>query len=145
MNEGKKPIRILWISRHPIRDEQLSELHGIFGMYSVTQVSRTFKSAAEIVVLAEEMEATEIVAILPLHLMAQLTQTRYKPIRAVMHRHVDPETGGVTFLHSHFERVERVDVVTVPLVRSFTPGGTRRLDQREIRVEASRLQPKNQG
>jgi len=118
MKEGKTTTHILWISRHPIRDEQIEEIHTLFtegGGVAVTQVSRTFRGADEIVTLAEEMEADEIVAVLPLNIIAQLTQTRYKPIRAVMHRHVDETTGKVTFMHSHFERVERVDVVTMPL------------------------------
>lgn len=147
MSEGKKAKQILWISRHPIRDEQLAELNTLFteeGAVTVTQVSRMFKSAREIVSLAEEIEADEIVAVLPLHLMAQLTQTRYRPIRPVMHRHVDPETGEITFLHSHFERVERVDVVTVPLARAFTPDGTRRLDERRVQETTTPLRRERQ-
>lgn len=83
----------------------------MFGEMGVVQVKKTHANIQEILDLAEKHHADEIVAVLPLNLIAQLCQTRYKPIRPVMRHGNDPQYPT----HDHFERILSVDVVSVML------------------------------
>jgi len=107
--------RILWLSRHAPTEEQINALSEIFGEVDIIQVSKTVKNAGDVFLLIKEVKADELVAVLPINLIADLTRHGIKPLRAVMSRHIDKETGEVSFTFDHFERVERVDIVTTPL------------------------------
>lgn len=107
-------VRILWLSRHNPKDEQVKELTEKFGGVEIIQKSVTVSSANEIKELMEEVQAQEMVVVLPTNLLAELTNLGFQPIRAVMNRIVH-ENGEVEFTHSHFERVERVEIITKPL------------------------------
>ncbi len=115
----KKPIRILWISRHPIQAAQLDELRDRFGVdVEIVQIRATFRNLDEIVAAAEREHADEIVAILPLKLLAALCTTRWKPIRPVMKPLNDTGKGDATeFEHLRFERVDSIQLVTHPILQ----------------------------
>jgi hypothetical protein len=109
--------RILWLSRHKPEEEQIKELREKLGYIEIIQKSVTVSSIDEIKQLMEEVQAQEMVVVLPPNLLAELTNPKHglpKPIRAVMNRIVH-ENGEVEFKHSHFERVERVEIITKPL------------------------------
>ena len=108
------PEKILWLSRHGATLEQKNELEQSFGEVEIIQVSTTVKSANEIKNLMEEHDAKEVVTVLPLDLLAELTRMGIHPIRAVMERKIE-EGGEVTFSHKFFEKITRVEVDSHPL------------------------------
>lgn len=107
--------RVLWISRHAPTQPQISELQEAFGPVDVIQESVTIGKATEVKDLMAQHGATEVVAVLPVNLLAELTRLGIKPIRAVMERQLHAD-GSVDFVHLRFERVERVEIVTSPLL-----------------------------
>lgn len=108
--------RILWCSRHEPQDRQLEELELHFGevklIYADNYVGkgRDFKvrSGQQIDDIMVENNCDEIVAVLPIHLIHQLTQLGYKPIKPVMVR--DMGDYGVRFHHSHFEKINNIAI-----------------------------------
>lgn len=108
--------RILWVSRHAPTQPQVDELQQVFGPdVEVIQESITIGKASEVKDLMERYNAAEVVAVLPVHLLAELTRLGIRPIRAVMERQLHND-GSVDFIHQRFERVERVEIVTSPLL-----------------------------
>ncbi|GAB7387378.1 hypothetical protein BSNK01_12140 [Bacillaceae bacterium] len=116
-------MRILWLSRHAPLPEQVAALEKKFGSVEIVQISKTVSSAAEVVELLRENNCEEMVVVLPVPILADLTNPRIcpvKPIRAVMDRIPTGRTNEkgepeFEFIFSHFERVEKVEVVTSPL------------------------------
>lgn len=107
--------RILWVSRHAPTQPQVDELQQVFGPVDIVQESITIGKASEVKDLMERHNAAEVVAVLPVHLLAELTRLGIRPIRAVMERQLHND-GSVDFIHQRFERVERVEIVTSPLL-----------------------------
>lgn len=107
--------KILWLSRHAPTHEQLQELQQVFGPVDVIQESVTISRAEEVQDLMVQHGTSELVAVLPVHLLAELTRLGIRPIRAVMERQLHDD-GSVNFVHRFFERVERVEIVTSPLL-----------------------------
>lgn len=114
-NEKEYVKRILWLSRHEPEQKQIKELQDIFGYIEIVQIKTTVENADEVIKYMEEHGCSEVVAVLPLNIIAQLTAKGIKPIRAVMEREVLPN-GDVKFKHQHFERILKVEVVSVPLI-----------------------------
>ncbi len=110
-----KGINILWVSRHPPKDEQKIELEEVFGHVHFIQISKTIKDGWEVTDLKEKYETEEVVAVLPIQIMAQLTRMGIEPIRAIMDRNVK-ENGDVEFVHERFERIEKVEIITSSLL-----------------------------
>jgi len=116
-------MKILWLSRHAATQEQVAALEEKFGAVEIVQVSKTVSSASEVVELMKANDCQEMVVVLPPAILADLTNPRIspvKPIRAVMERVPNGrknEKGEdeFDFVFSHFERVERVEIVTTPL------------------------------
>jgi len=102
------------LSRHEPQEEQIRELEGIFGEIEIVQVSKTVSGATEVLELMREHGADEIVTVLPLGLVAELTEKGVHPIRAIMNREVN-DKGEAIFKHDHFERVMRVSFLSHPL------------------------------
>lgn len=111
------------MSRHEPQEEQVRELEGVFGGVEIVQVSKTVSGAVEVLSLMQEHRADELVAVLPIGLMAELTERGVHPIRAVMSREVNDE-GEAIFKHNHFERLMRVSFLSHPLEqeRKFVEG-----------------------
>lgn len=106
-------MRILWLSEHPPTQEQETELYRIFGpVPEAVQTCPVIQASSEVRNLMHLLGCQTVVdvdAVLPLHVVADLTRMGVKPIRAVMVRKDD----AICF--SHFERIERVDVISVRL------------------------------
>jgi len=102
------------LSRHEPQEEQIRELEGVFGEIEIVQVSKTVSGAMEVLELMQEHRADEVVAVLPLGLVAELTEKGVHPIRAVMNRELN-DKGEAIFKHNHFERVMRVSFISHPL------------------------------
>jgi hypothetical protein len=102
-------MKVLWLSRHAPTNEQLSELERIFnGKFDgAEQVSVTISKGEEVAQLMKAYGCREVVAVLPIDLIQQVTDLGIKPLRAVMERKFD-NYGNARFLFSHFERVEKI-------------------------------------
>ena len=105
---------MLWLSRHEPQEEQVEELERVFGEIEIVQVSKTVSGAIDVLSLMQEHSADELVAVLPIGLMAELTERGVHPIRAVMSREVN-DKGEAIFKHDHFERLMRVSFLSHPL------------------------------
>ncbi len=103
-------MNILWLSRHEPTQKQKAELRKIFGKKVKThQVAATISKGEEVQALMRLHNCREVVTVLPITLLEQVTTLGVKPIRAVMERRFDAK-GNVQFHFSHFERVEHVEV-----------------------------------
>lgn len=69
-------VKILWISRHPPLDKQLSELKRIFGKYELVQYAGFVKDADHVVELMKKFNADEVVAVLPLTMLYYLVNEK---------------------------------------------------------------------
>ena len=92
----------------------MRELERIFGKVEIVQVSKTVSGAAEVLELMREHEADDLVAVLPIELIGELTEKGVHPIRAVMKRELN-DKGEVIFKHEYFERVMQVGIISHPL------------------------------
>jgi len=113
--EQQKEKTILWLSRHQATETQIQELQQIFNTkINIIQIGITINDAKEIVDLIGKYKCNEIVAVLPIHILARLVEYGIKPIHAVMKRIIHTD-GGVTFEHDYFERVKKIDVISQKL------------------------------
>lgn len=108
-------MRILWLSRHEPQKNQLDELRKKLGKFELIQKSLTIKDAKQVKEVMEQEGCDEVVAVLPINLLQDLIKLGIRPIRAVMEREFQ---GGksVKFTHSHFERVEQIEIKTTPIL-----------------------------
>lgn len=107
--------KILWLSRHDPTPVQIEQLRQAFGDVEIVQEAVDIKEPSQVKELMERHEASEVMAVLPINLLSGLIRLGVKPIRAVMDRKVN-ENKEATFTHLHFERVEKIEVVTTRLV-----------------------------
>jgi hypothetical protein len=106
---------VLWLSRHEPTEPQIKELKRILGNVNINHISATVKDVDDVLSLMREHHIDELVAVLPLSLIADLTRKGVQPLRAVMHRQL-LESGDVKFTFDYFERIERgVEIVSTPL------------------------------
>lgn len=103
--------RILWFSRHEPQQKQVEDLHEIFGDIEIIQESKSVSSAKEVVEIMKLHGCDEVVAVLPMHLYAELLSFGIKPLKAIMKR-IIKENDSVEFIHDHFERILKVEVMT---------------------------------
>ncbi len=107
--------KILWVSRHTATPEQIEELESIFGKVVLIKISQTFQNGGEIKEIMEKEGAAEVVAVLPMQILGELTRIGIQPIRAVMERETPPDGGEPLYTFKYFERVQKVEIVTEPL------------------------------
>lgn len=106
MDETNRTKPVLWVSRHPCTNAQISELTRSLGYpVAIHQVSMTIRDAQQILDLMRDMNAAEVVVNLPLHMVGELCHRGVQPIRSVTR---DKR-------HDHFERVGDVIVLAHPL------------------------------
>lgn len=119
-------MKILWLSRHKPQDAQVAALMAKFGddieiiERSMTLDNDPRAGADQIETLLDTIGADDMVGVLPIAHMAELTRRGIQPIRAVMAR--EP-TGAVLpngeieyrFTFECFVRVLKVIVQTEPL------------------------------
>lgn len=91
----------------------MTELNALYAPEKVelSIYTDSINDADEVVSLMKRFDCGDIVAVLPLPLMAELTSKGIAPLRAVMGRVVN-KRGKTDFSHYHFERVLKVDVTT---------------------------------
>lgn len=102
--------KILWLSRHDIDGKQMSVLKKQFGPCEFKHVRKEVKSADTVLELMKKHKAETLVAILPVKITQELLKQGVQPIRPVMKR--EKTDDGICFEFSHFERVEKIEVVT---------------------------------
>ena len=109
-------MNILWLSRHAPQEEQYRALEQAFAPEPIRliEVNKTVQSADEVINTMSDNGADELVAVLPINLIADLTHKGVHPIRAVMNRELKDD-GQVEFTFDHFERVDKVEIVTSPI------------------------------
>lgn len=88
--------RLLWLSRHSPTAEQLKELRDALGSVTVVLQPATVNSASDVVELMRIHSCDEVMAVLPLSHLLELSKLGVKPIIAVT------ANRGV---HSHFARL----------------------------------------
>jgi len=112
--------RVLWLSRHAPTEEQCLDLEATLGPVEIIQHTESVRDAEEVIFLMAEHRCDEVVAVLPLNILADLVKKGIKPIRAVMERRIvkrglsddGEETLEAEFKFKYFERVLKVEVET---------------------------------
>ena len=109
--------KVLWVSRHMLGEDQLADLHRIYGDVVVVQFADTVESAKQLVEVGKDCDIFAVV--LPPALLADLISPsiNQKPvIRSVMERVptgtmiVNPVTGKEEMeMAMHFVAWEQVD------------------------------------
>lgn len=118
--------KILWVSRHTMTTEQITDLQRIYGDVEIKQFADSAESAKQVTELGADCDVLAVV--LPPAFLADLTNPRVnqKPvIRAIANRVatgktvVNPATGKeepeMRFEHAGWERVIKVEIVTEKL------------------------------
>lgn len=104
--------KILWVSRHPIRRDQIKELRQIHGDIEIISMATKVTDPYDIKLKMEEIQADDVVVVLPLNHIATLISIGIQPLRAVMdHRYY--EEDGITkvqYRHEYFERIKNVEI-----------------------------------
>jgi hypothetical protein len=119
---------LLWLSRHPLLNDQLADLYRIYGKdVKIVQNESSVSSAKEILACAESINANVIAVVLPLNLMSDMVNPRINVnnipvIRSVVDRSlsdeqvVNPNTGTLEYAtiikHNHWERIVKIETVT---------------------------------
>lgn len=115
-------MKILWVSRHELSNEQLTDLERIYGDdVEIVKFQDNVQSARQLVEVGEDCEVFAVV--LPPALLADLTNpcVNQKPvIRSVMERvptgytNVNPVTGKEEMeMAMHFVAWEQVDEIRI--------------------------------
>ena len=119
-------VKILWVSRHTMTTEQITDLQRIYGDVEIKQFADSVESAKQVTELGADCDVLAVV--LPPAFLADLTNPRIntKPvIRAIANRVatgktiVNPATGKeepeMKFEHAGWERVVKIEIVTEKL------------------------------
>ena len=107
---------VLWFSRHQMTPEQENDLHRIYGDFTLTQVSKTIKSAYE---LQEEIKENDVIAIVaPVNLQEQfLKLAAGKPVISCRNQRVlvkseDGIEEKVQFVFDGWYQIDEIRVIT---------------------------------
>lgn len=106
--------KILWLSRHSPTEKQYRELERIFDDIEVVVKMIEVKGAHEVKKLIAQVNADEIVAVLPNHILEELVSLGIQPIRAIMDRQMQAN-GTAQFTHIKFVRVLDMKIETEEL------------------------------
>jgi len=137
-------IVVLWVSRHPPLPAQIAELERRLGGIAIYQVSGVIPSAEVVVDIAKKLNASVIVPVLPLSMIARLAelskQNKFTVLIAKMNNIATTKTKSIeeaqrlvqeapekrtiasyadgtvrVFEFERFERLVEVKLVTEPL------------------------------
>lgn len=119
-------MKILWLSRHIPQEKQVEALKEKFGndikivQKSISLNNNPYLGANEVEELLQEIGAIEMVGVLPIAHVAQLTKRNIKPIRAIMTRTptgkmLDNGEIEYEFVFEKFERILKVEIVSEDL------------------------------
>ena len=104
--------KVLWISRHQMTEEQLSDLERIMGgAVELHQWSETVNSVADLSPAIESVDA--ICAVLPIDKLVQILDVAGdKPVMVAKNkRDRDANTGEFVFTHDGWYQTLKVEVV----------------------------------
>jgi len=73
-------MKILWLSRHSPLPAQIKELKKKFGDVQIIQYNKKVRDSQHVLELMRKYEADEIVAVLPLSIIARLCELGIKPL-----------------------------------------------------------------
>ena len=102
-----KKKKVLWLSRHKPSALQQKVLEEKIGEVDIFPLTANVRDASEVHELMAAGGFEEIVAVLPINILADLTERGIYPIKAVMNRHQNI-TGETRFKFSHYERIKKV-------------------------------------
>ncbi len=118
-------VKILWLSRHTPQPAQVAALEERFGDVEIIQRSVTLDNnprigADEVERMLAEIDADEMMSVLPIAHVAELTRRGIQPIRAAMIRMPTGNTlpnGEIEyrFDFARFEREVKVEILSEPL------------------------------
>ncbi|MFW6001736.1 MAG: hypothetical protein ACOCQD_00190 [archaeon] len=103
-------MKILWLSRHQPTNEQTRRLNRIFTGVTIVNHPYSVDSGQEIKNLMEQYNCQEIVAVLPINLIKELTDLGIHPIKAEMERVMDYDDLTVDFKFKRFIRIKDVHI-----------------------------------
>ena len=116
-------MRILWLSRHNMTNEQIADLKRIYGDVEIKHYTDTVSSWKDVVEIGEDCDVLAVV--LPPAILADLVNPRNnnKPvIRAIANRVetgntvINPATGKeekeYMFVHAGWEKIVKIEIVT---------------------------------
>ncbi len=113
-------MRVLRLTRHTATPEQETELRRIYGRpgesLEIVEISETVPDAARVKALVAEHGADVLEAVLPMPILADLTNPRtgltVPLIRAITRRELSEDGTKTAFAFSHYEKVIKVEVLT---------------------------------
>ena len=109
-------ITILWFSRHQVEEDQVQELRDLYApdKIEIIWIPDGYGSdeVDKIVTELEKYDPVDLVVVMPIPMLAELSRRGVKPLRAVMKRRVKPD-GNKVFSHIKFERYDRVEIKIV--------------------------------
>lgn len=120
-------MRILWVSRHKMTDEQISSLNRIYGEFEMIIADKTFDNAEDIISFADRIDVYAVV--LPLVILADLfklipqgkelilSHSQRVPISKKV---INPATGAYEseykFQHTKWQRITQLELLTEDLI-----------------------------
>lgn len=113
-------MKVLRLTRHPATPEQLAELRRIFAkpgeFLEIVEISETVPDAGRVKALVEEHGAGALEAVLPMPILADLTNPKsglsVPVIRAITRRELSEDGTKTAFAFSHYEKVIKVEVLS---------------------------------
>lgn len=110
-------MKILWVSRHNMTNEQLSDLHRIYGNFELLTLDKTITNVQEILKYSAEVYAV----VLPTNLLIELKNSTnaevIQPVSkrvATKNKILNPATNTYeqeyTYKHQCWEKIIRADV-----------------------------------
>ena len=106
LGDDDEVTRVLWVSRHSIKQKQREELQQLFGRVEIVKRNTTISNAEQIKRMMNDLECDEVVPIIPAPIQQRLVNDLgVQCINAVMSK--TSRNGSYKFRHNGFERVVR--------------------------------------
>ncbi|NMB30529.1 MAG: hypothetical protein GX988_03700 [Clostridiales bacterium] len=120
-------MRILWVSRHKMTDEQISSLNKIYGDFELIMADKTFEKAEDIVNFIDGVDVYAVV--LPVVILADLFKLIGRE-QDLIYSHsqrvptskkvINPATGAYEleykFQHTKWQRITQLELLTEDLI-----------------------------
>jgi len=104
-------INVLWLSRHSPTQEQIDTLEQKLGKpLQIFQVDKRLSTTEEVIELMNRYMCTELVAVLPINMLAQVLKLGIKPIRAKMKYDPNKPADQVPEFEK-FVRLEKIEII----------------------------------
>ena len=110
-------MKILWISRHDMTDEQLTDLHRIYGNFELQKLDKTIQNVNDIL----QINADVYAVVLPLNILIELKENTSADIiqpvseRILSNRVVFNFANGkyekeYIFKHMYWQKIIKADI-----------------------------------